>query len=240
MDKLIVLNHKMNLLSEDTYEYLNKINQLETNANLIICPSNIYLETFINNTNWAIGSQNVSNYLEGSYTGEISTNQLKSLGIEYSIIGHYERRKYQHETTKETKQKLEACLEGNIMPILCFGEDNPDDAYKYVEDFLEEVLANIANIEFITFAYEPSWLIDTNEYCDTEEVEHIINYIYEILKEKYHTKPVIIFGGNVNEENINQILAIEKLSGVMIGKDSANINKIKNLLEIVDKKEIDE
>lgn len=230
MEKLIVLNHKMNLLPSDIYDYLNKLNNLTTDCNLIVCPSSIYLETFLTNTKWAIGSQTVCPELETNYTGEISTDQLKDLGLEYCIVGHYEERTYKKETTNDVRKKVEACLEANIIPIVCFGEDNPDDAYRVIEEQLDIILKNINHIEFIIFAYEPNWLIDTDNYYDEEELQNLINYIYEILNDKYQVEPTIIYGGNVNKNNINSLLNLAKIKGVMIGKDSADIEKLAEII----------
>ena len=91
MKKIIVFNHKMSLLYDDLYNYIERTNNLETDNDIIICPSDIYLEAFVNNSDWLIGSQNLNYNTDYKHTGEISTDQLKSLGVEYSIIGHYER-----------------------------------------------------------------------------------------------------------------------------------------------------
>jgi len=130
MGKMIVLNHKMNLEYDEVYEYIDGINKIETDNNLVICPSNIYLENFINTCTWGIGSQNVYYKEDGDYTGEVSTLQLKSLGIEYCIVGHYERRKIFKESIKLVKKKLNACLDSNIIPIVCFGSNGNEDSIK--------------------------------------------------------------------------------------------------------------
>ena len=88
MKKIIVLNHKMNLLYDDVIPYIMNLNMVETENNIIVCPSNIYLESFLNYCDWGIGSQSVSNDSSKNNTGKISALQLKSLGIEYVIVGH--------------------------------------------------------------------------------------------------------------------------------------------------------
>ena len=89
MKKLIVLNHKMNMEYDEVHNYIKRINEIDTNNNIIVCPSAIYLESFINHCSWGIGAQNIYYESLGNYTGEISTLQLKSLGIEYSLVGHF-------------------------------------------------------------------------------------------------------------------------------------------------------
>jgi len=228
MKKTIILNHKMNLEYDETYEYIDGINKINTNHNLIICPSNIYLETFINNCDWGIGAQNVHYEKEGNYTGEISTLQLKSLGVEYCIVGHYERRKYFHETNKIIKEKMNACLDSNIIPIVCFGSDGKKET---ITKDLDELLEGIENINFITFAYEPL-NIKVNKTIDT--IEEDINFIYDYLYSKYKVRPNIIFGGGIKKDNIKETMQIENLDGILIGKISDNINKITKIIENID------
>lgn len=225
MNKLLILNHKMDLEYDEVYPYINMINTIKTDNNIITCPSNIYLTDFINHCSWGIGSQNVSQYQKGNYTGEISTTQLKSMGIEYSLIGHYERKKYFHETEKDIHEKLIACLESNIIPILCFGETGKIEETKAS---LDTLLKDIENIDFIIFAYEPLKVKDKIEIKDIEEeIEAIYNYLYQ----KYKSKPNIVYGGGVSEKDIQEILKIECLNGLLIGKISANTTKIKKIIE---------
>ena len=224
MNKLLILNHKMNLEYDEIYQYINELNKIETNHSLIVCPSNIYLTEFINHCTWGVGTQNISQYTQGDYTGEVSITQLKSIGIEYAIIGHYERKKYFQETDEIIHQKLITCLESNVSPILCFGETgNIED----IKKSLDTILDNIENINFIIFAYEPL-KIKTQE--DIETIKEKINKIHEYLYKKYHTKPTIIYGGGINSKEIKPILNIENLNGIMIGKISSDITKIKKIL----------
>lgn len=224
MKKLIVLNHKMNLEYDEVVPYINKLNEVNTSNNIIICPSNIYLTDFINYSNWGIGAQNISEYNNGNYTGEVSSLQLKSLGVEYSIIGHYERKKYFHETNYSINKKLIECLNSNISPILCFGETgNVDD----VLDDLEILLKDINNIDFIIFAYEPLKVSEESIY----NIEIKIKEIYNYLKDKYNSTPNLIYGGGVSQKDINTLLEINELNGIMIGKISANIDKIEKIIK---------
>ena len=225
MKKLIILNHKMNLEYDEIIPYINTLNQLDTQNNIIICPSNIYLSDFINHSSWGIGSQNVSEKLNGNYTGEVSTLQLKSLGIEYSIIGHYERKKYFHETNHIINKKLNACLDSNISPILCFGETgNIDEAI----EALDELLLDIENIDFIIFAYEP---LKVAEHESIDTIQDQIKAIYKYLHEKYHSIPNIVYGGGIAEKDIKQLLSIEELNGLMIGKISSQKEKVEKIIK---------
>ena len=224
MSKFIILNHKMNLEYEEVYPYINELNQLETKNNIIVCPSSLYLEDFINHCHWGVGAQNVHDKENGNYTGEISTLQLKSMGIEYSIIGHYERKKYFHETTKDIQKKLISCLESNISPILCFGETGED---KDILKDLDALLEDVSNIDFIIFAYEP---LKVKENLEVPEIQEQVEMIYHHLQDKYHSKPNIIYGGGVEQKDINDLLDNDFINGLLIGKISANIEKITKII----------
>ena len=225
MKKMIILNHKMNLEYDQVHNYINKINNIKTDNNIIISPSNIYLESFLNYCNWGIGAQNFYYKTLGNYTGEVSILQLKSIGIEYSLVGHYERKKYFNETNKIIREKLIACLEANIVPILCFGESGNIEQSKETLDYL---LKDIRNINFIVFAYEP---LKVSNNVTIEQINNDITSIYDFLKEKYQTEPNIIYGGGVSKDDINKLLKIDKLSGILIGKISSDINKISKIIE---------
>ena len=227
MKKLIVLNHKMNLEYDEVATYIGRLNKINTDNNIIVCPSNIYLSDFINYSNWGVGAQNISEYTNGNYTGEVSSLQLKSLGIEYSIVGHYERKKYFHETNISINKKLIECLNSNISPILCFGETGDID--NAIDD-LEELLKDIPNIDFIIFAYEP---LKVSEYETIEIIQEQIKEIYNYLKDKYNTNPNIIYGGGIDKKDINSLLSINEINGIMIGKLSSNIDKIEKIITTI-------
>ena len=228
MEKMIVLNHKMYLEYDEVYEYIDGINNIGTDNNIIVCPSNLYLENFVNNCNWGIGAQNVYYKEDGEYTGEISTLQLKSLGVEYCIVGHYERRKIFKESLKMVKKKLNACLDSNIIPILCFG--SAGTLYN-IKDDLDILLDNIKHIEFIIFAYEP---LDLDETPDVDMISDNVNYIYDYLYNRYKSKPNILYGGGVDKDNINNIMSIDKLNGVMIGNNSYKITEVSKMIENIE------
>lgn len=230
MNKLIVLNHKMSLLYDDLYSYIAKTNEIETDNNIVICPSNIYLEAFINNSDWSIGTQNFHYSTDKKHTGEISTDQLKSLGIEYSIIGHYERVNEFNETKNIVNSKLIAALDSNILPILCFGENIDEDYKEVLPNLLDGYLKDIQNIEFITFAYEPIYAVGTGALPSIEKIKEVVTYISNYLEEKYNKKPIIIYGGSVDSSNIKEITDLEEIDGVLIGDNSSNIKEVERII----------
>lgn len=221
--KMIILNHKMNLYYEDLDQYIDRINQI--NKNLIIAPSNIYLLEFLKKSHHQIASQDICYLEDGNHTGKVSWHQVKSLGIKYSLIGHSEK----NDNLSKVKAKIQACLDNNITPILCFGNKTKDES---IEDILKEI--NTYN-EKIIYAYEPLYNI-ASESIDYQDLNNNIDKIYYHLKSKDIANPTILYGGGIDEKNINFIYQIDKLKGIMIGSKSSDINKIEQILLNVNEK----
>ena len=224
MSKLIVLNHKMGMEYDQVFSYVDSLNKIDTDNNIVICPSYIYLNYFLDYCHWGIGSQDVSKFDSGDYTGEVSALQLKSLGIEYCIIGHYERRKFFNESLEDIHDKLVVSLESNIIPILCFGESGDQDD---IISSLDILLKDITNIDFIVFAYEP---LKVKCKISVSDIREQISFIYDYLFDKYHSKPNIIYGGGIYEKDISSIMKIDKLNGLLVGKVSSRSDKVKRII----------
>lgn len=231
MNKLIVLNHKMSLLYDDLYSYIERTNNIDTDSDIIICPSNIYLEAFINNSEWSVGSQNMHYSLDKNHTGEISSDQLKSLGIEYTIIGHYERVSEFNENKTIINQKLVAALDSNIFPILCFGENIDEDYQKVLPELLESYLKDIENIEFIIFAYEPIYAVGSGILPSIDKIKEVTAFISKYLEDKYHKKPTLLYGGSVDSSNVHDIINIDNINGILVGAVSSDIKEVERIIK---------
>ncbi len=231
MNKIYILNHKMNLTKEQIDIYIDKINAITTNNHIIISPSSIYLQEFKTKTIYDIASQNIYYEDEGSYTGEISCKQLKSLNIKYALIGHYERRNIFNETDKIINKKISACIRNNIIPILCIGETEEENkqnkTISIIKEQLNKALIN-NNIKEIIIAYEPIWSIGTGKIPTKEKLIEIVNYITKYLQTNYHIKFRVVYGGSINENNIKDIIDI--VDGVLLGPISQDIDIIKNII----------
>lgn len=233
MKKLIVFNHKMSLLYDDLYSYIERTNNIDTDNNIIICPSNIYLEAFINNSEWSLGAQNMHYDTDELHTGEVSSNQLKSLGIEYTMVGHYERVSEFKENVNVVNQKLIAALDSNIFPILCFGEDIDEDYRLVLPKLLDGYLKNIDNIEFIIFAYEPIYAIGTGTLPNIKKICEVSEFVSKYLEDKYGKKPTLLYGGSVDSSNIKDIISIDTLNGVMVGSVSSDIKEVERIFKCI-------
>ena len=229
MDKLIVTNFKMNLSKEEVLEY-KKIVENSDIKNLIISPSNIYLDLMSSNK-YDLCAQN--GYYEdfGTHTGEVSFKQLKSLGVKYSLIEHSETRNMSNE---DIPLKLKSCINNGIVPILCVGNDiNEKDTSKLfcILDKELKVLSGL-KINDIIIAYEPTWAIGTGVTPSLENIKSVHTYIKNVLSKVYNIKCKVIYGGSVNMSNIKEICSIEEVDGVLIGSSSLNPN---NLLKMYNK-----
>lgn len=231
MKKIIVLNHKMGLLYDDLYMYIDRINNLETDNNIIICPSNIYLEAFLNNCDYPIGAQNMHYDTLKLHTGEVSSDQLKSLGVEYTLVGHYERVCEFKENPTIVNQKLIAALDANIIPILFFGEDVDDDYKEVIPRLLDSYLKDVENIEFIMFAYEPIYAIGTGVLPSMDKIKEVSDFISKYLEDKYGKRGALLYGGSVDSSNISDIMNISSLSGVVVGNISSDIHEVEKIVK---------
>ena len=240
MNKIIVLNHKMNLNYDLVSEYIEKINKVKTDHKIIIIPSYLYIGTFIKNTKYDIGSQNLSNELNGAFTGEVSSTQLNSIGVKYSLVGHSERRNLFHETDEIINEKTRQCLNHGITPIICVGETlsehNNDETLVKINNQISHAILGLDDLnekKEIIIAYEPIYAIGTGKTPKVKEIGNVINHIYEVLSKYDNIDFKILYGGSVNRENIKKILEINKLDGVLIGTISSKIEEIIKIIETV-------
>lgn len=230
--KLIVANLKSNLTISKILEYTKNINNTKyNNIELVICPSYPYISYLFLDKNkcYYIGSQDVSSYSDKSYTGEVSAYQLSSMNVKYCIVGHSERKKVYNECDIHIISKINNLQEYNITPIICIEDTTKDDIKKR----LGEILPNISNLNDLVIAYEPVESIGTGIIQDINKIYELIRYIKEITNINYKINCKVLYGGSVNDTNINEILKIT--DGVLVGKSCIDIN---NFIELLNKIEV--
>lgn len=232
--KLVVGNQKNYLNKEDAQDFVEKFKSI-SNKNVIICPSYLYLELF-KNLNISIGTQNISKFNSEVVTGEISIEQLKSMNINVSIVGHSERRELMNETIEDTNVKIRNLLENNMIPILCIGETlkekNEGKTKNIIFSELEGAFKNIntALIKNVIIAYEPIWAIGTGNIPDFSEIDKIIKDIKMFLNSNYSTNNIILYGGSVNSNNVEYLNKIDSIDGYLIGGASTKLNEFINII----------
>ena len=238
--KYICGNWKMNKTSSEALEFAKEINEFEFNkVDLLIAPSFVTLESLRKNLKDEIkvAGQNVSQFDEGAYTGEVSTSMLKDIGVEDVIIGHSERREKFLESDEIINAKVKKALEDGLSVILCLGESLEIKEEGREVDFVREELLNsldgVKNIEKVTIAYEPIWAIGTGKTCSSEDAEKMCREIRNIIDEKYgevSQKIRILYGGSVKPSNAGEILSKENIDGVLVGGASLNAS---DFIEII-------
>ena len=230
--KYLICNFKNKLLKDDILKYNRNLGEIETKVKLVLCPPSIYLSLFDKN-GYDLGAQDISSFIDRTITGEIEANQIKSLGATYVIVGHSERRIYKHEINIDFINKINNALENNLNVIYCVGETLRDkengSTFEILEKQISEVLNNV-EIKNIMIAYEPVWAIGTGNLPSIKEIKENIEFISDLLYEKYECKLDILYGGSVNDENIGELCSIKGLSGFLVGGASLDVNKVKGMI----------
>ncbi len=219
--------------------------ELQDNVNVVICPSTPYLSTLVAktkteklNTAISVGAQNVSEHESGAYTGEISTQMLRELSVEFVIIGHSERRSYYKETSTQVAHKVNAALNAGLTPILCIGESEAERATEQTETVLasqlQPVVDEIGIEKFIdvVIAYEPVWAIGTGKTASSEMAQETHQFIRQFLaqhNELVADKVPLLYGGSVNASNCEELFAQTDIDGGLIGGASLKVEQFKTI-----------
>ena len=231
--KIVAGNWKMHKNAEETEDLLNElIDKLpnDVEAQVIVAPTFINLASAVDHlefTNIAVAAQNMSQFESGAYTGEISADMLKSIGVNIVIIGHSERRAYFHETDFILADKVTTALSHNMTVIFCFGEELKDrqnnQHFNIVENQLRDGLFHIKdkNWEQIVLAYEPVWAIGTGETASPEQAQEMHRFIRETVRQRFGSTIAenvsILYGGSVKPENAKEIFSKPDVDGGLIG-----------------------
>lgn len=231
--KIVAGNWKMNKNAEETEDLLNDlIDKLpqDADAQIIVAPTFINLASAVDHlefTNIAVAAQNMHQNENGAYTGEISADMLKSIGVNIVILGHSERRAYFHETDTILAQKVTTALKHDMTVIFCFGEELKDrqnnQHFNVVENQLRDGLFHIENNDWekIILAYEPVWAIGTGETASPEQAQEMHEFIRETIRKRYGSNIAeqvsILYGGSVKPENAKEIFSKPDVDGGLIG-----------------------
>lgn len=248
--KLIAGNWKMNLgykESEKTAkDIVSKLDKRDLqNTDVLVCPSFVSLgivNKSIKDTGIKLGAQDIYYENDGAYTGEVSASMLRSVGCEYVIAGHSERRKYIHETNKIINRKVRKAIEFGIKPILCVGEsleEREDEIYEgVVEKQIIEGLAEISkdNMKDLVIAYEPVWAIGTGLNATPKQASDMHIFIGKVISKIYDSETSnelrILYGGSVNGKNSGEILSAKGVDGALIGGASLKPDEFSEIVKI--------
>ena len=230
--KIIAGNWKMNKLPNETISFFEEITPLVANTEneIVICAP--YTDLFYailsaQDTNIKIGAQNMHWEEKGAYTGEISPQMLKSIGVEYVIIGHSERRQYFAETDETVNKKVKAAHNVGLKPIVCIGETLKQRETGIVKDVIaSQVRLGLKDltkdqIESTIVAYEPIWAIGTGKTATKEESNETIKWIRKEISTMYGNesanKVIIQYGGSIKPENAKELFEMSDIDGGLVG-----------------------
>jgi len=242
---LIAGNWKMFKTTKEAVSFAKEFKEIYkgTDIRAAICAPFTQLlalkEAFVG-TNIKLGAQNMHFADEGAFTGEVSAEMLKEIGVDYCIIGHSERRQYFNETDETVNKKIAKAFSVGIIPILCIGEVLEErDAGKEFDVVKTQLTGALAGIsaEFVkklVIAYEPVWAIGTGRTATPEQANEMCAYIRELLIEFYDDQVaddvIIQYGGSVKPSNATDIMNMDEIDGALVGGASLNA---KEFMEII-------
>ena len=234
--KIVAGNWKMNLeLTAAQSLFSEVVNMVKDEVlgeqEVVVCPPFVYLATLSQaakvSSNVSIGAQNCHNADSGAYTGEVSAAMVKSVGAEYVILGHSERRQYFGETDSALLDKVNAALKNNLKPIFCIGETleerNAEKHFEVIKQQLEEGIFKLSEDDFskLVLAYEPVWAIGTGLTASPEQAQEIHAFIRKEIATKYNSEvsenTTILYGGSCNAKNAAELFAKADIDGGLIG-----------------------
>ncbi|MFW6034787.1 MAG: triose-phosphate isomerase [Halothermotrichaceae bacterium] len=225
-------NWKMNKTVSEAEELVRALKEKVAgidNVEIAVCPPAIDLvsvQNVIEDSNIALGAQNMYWEDSGAYTGEIAGPMLTEIGASYVILGHSERREYFGETDEDVNRKVQAVFANGLKPIICVGEtleereagNTKDKVKKQVQADLEGLSA--AQVEATVIAYEPIWAIGTGKTATAEDANEVIKYIRDLVREDFGDaadKMRIQYGGSVKPHNVEELMAQPEIDGALVG-----------------------
>ena len=245
MRKVIIAgNWKMNKTVSESVEFIEKLKkeELDKEVECVVCAPFISLERLSvasKNTAIKLGAQNVSQYDNGAYTGEISISMLKDLNMEYVILGHSERRQYFLETNEVINQKVQKVLSSKMTPILCVGETLEERESGKMNDVIAtQIKEGLANLSFeqakgVVVAYEPIWAIGTGKTATSDQANEMAMFIRKQLRKLFQDVAEdisILYGGSVKPNNIKEIMVQSDIDGALVGGAALKVDSFAELV----------
>ncbi len=236
---IIAGNWKMNKTAKEAAELINELKPLvaKSKPEVVVCVPYTDLWTVaeaVKGSKIKLGAENVAWADNGAFTGEISAEMLKEIGVEYVIIGHSERRQYFGETDESVNKRLKQALKNGLKPIVCVGETLTEREKNKTKRVLKkQVLEGFADItaedfENIVIAYEPVWAIGTGKTATADEANKTIGYIRSLVKKTWGQDVAkalrIQYGGSMKPANAKELMAMRNIDGGLIGGAALKAN----------------
>lgn len=244
--KIIIGNWKMNKTVTESIRCVTELKNMlsgKQEVEIVIAPPYPSLhpcEIAISGSTIMLAAQNVSQYEQGAYTGEVSASMLLDIQCEYVLVGHSERRKHFDETNAIINEKIKQVLEFEMAPVLCIGEsENTRKAQKtfdFLQDQLSEGLRGFREDELamLVIAYEPIWAIGTGVTANPGQIQEVHSFVRSWL-EKHYVKSIamnvpILYGGSVNEDNASGIIKQKDVDGLLVGGASLDPERFVDII----------
>ncbi len=231
--KFIAGNWKMNTTRDEAVSLAQGVVETvgsNTDVDIAVCPPYVNLTAVhevIKASNIKLGAQDVHWEAKGAYTGKISCDMLKSVGVTYVIIGHSEQRTCFHETDETVNKKLKAVLAAGLLPVICIGETLDERKGGQMEAVVERqtrgAFAGISQEGALkcTIAYEPVWAIGTGETATPAQANEAHVFVRKLLANLYNEETAqairIQYGGSMKPENAKELLEQSDVDGGLIG-----------------------
>lgn len=245
--KIVAGNWKMNNDLNESIELVNEIKKILLNredVKVIVAPPFTALDRvsqLLSGTNIGLSAQNMCYEDSGAFTGAISAKMLKSVGCEYVILGHSERRTLFGETNSDINKKLKKAISEGLIPIFCIGETLEERESgkmkkvikKQIKKGLKEISAE--NFEGTIIAYEPVWAIGTGKTATPEQAQEVHAFIRKLLKEMYSESlsesTIIQYGGSVKPENAGELMGQLDIDGALVGGACLKADSFANIVK---------
>ncbi len=247
---IIAGNWKMNKTRPEAKALIEALKPYAEKAScgVVICVPFTNLETAVEltkGTNIKVGAQNCHFEKSGAFTGEISADMLKEVGVEYVVLGHSERRQYFGETDVTVNKRTKAALSAGLKVILCVGELLEQREQGITEEIcgLQTKIAlmdvSAEELKNVVIAYEPVWAIGTGKTATDEQAEEVCGYIRGVVAKLYSKSDAdamtIQYGGSMNPKNAEGLLSKENIDGGLIGGASLKAEDFAVLLDAASK-----
>jgi triosephosphate isomerase (TIM) len=234
-NQIAAANWKMNLTVQQAETLLNDVLHanipLNDNQLVIFAVPSPYLmqsnKQVNGRENYFIAAQNCYHQPSGAFTGEVSAEMLKSMGIKYCVVGHSERREYFNESNTQLAEKINLLFKNDIIPIFCCGEPlsvrEAEGQNVFVEKQIEESLFHLSadDLGRLIIAYEPIWAIGTGKTASTAQAQDIQQFVRSVIAKKYGADLAsnipILYGGSVKANNAAELFASEDVDGGLVG-----------------------
>lgn len=245
MKKIVAGNWKMHgdaAMAEEMVEAVTAVAaDLPGHVEVILCPPAPLLllaAAMIEEPNVKVGGQDCHSLPEGAFTGDISAGLLAEAGAEYVIVGHSERRQGHSESSDLVRKKAARAIRTGLIPIICVGETATDRDSRQAEEVVgaqvRDSLPEEAREGNFLIAYEPVWAIGTGRTPTSDDIRKMHAYILSVTTKRSGLAPeqvFVLYGGSVKGDNAGEIMAIEGVSGVLVGGASLKVDEFCRIMQ---------